>query len=129
MVKIRPDEISSIIRQQIEQYNSEVKVVNVGTVFQVVDVVEGRCKRTVVVRGAADHRFTRYIKLVERDSHRCGPVVGSVPGLYVVIPGIWPSLKVINCSVGRNGGNHGDLATGIDLKVAVCGGGTDCDTC
>jgi len=33
MVKIRPDEISSIIRQQIEQYNQEVKVVNVGTVF------------------------------------------------------------------------------------------------
>lgn len=37
MVKIRPDEISSIIRQQIEQYNLEVKVVNVGTVFQVGD--------------------------------------------------------------------------------------------
>lgn len=37
MVKIRPDEISSIIRQQIEQYNQEVKVVNVGTVFQVGD--------------------------------------------------------------------------------------------
>ena len=37
MVKIQPDEISSIIRQQIEQYNQEVKVVNVGTVFQVGD--------------------------------------------------------------------------------------------
>jgi len=37
MVKIRPDEISSIIRQQIEQYNQEVQVVNVGTVFQVGD--------------------------------------------------------------------------------------------
>ena len=37
MVKIRPDEISSIIRQQIEQYNQEVKVGNVGTVFQVGD--------------------------------------------------------------------------------------------
>jgi len=37
MVKIRPDEISSIIRQQIQQYNQEVKVVNVGTVFQVGD--------------------------------------------------------------------------------------------
>jgi F-type H+-transporting ATPase subunit alpha len=37
MVKIRPDEISSIIRQQIQQYNREVKVVNVGTVFQVGD--------------------------------------------------------------------------------------------
>ena len=32
MVKIRPDEISSIIRQQIEQYNQEIKVINVGTV-------------------------------------------------------------------------------------------------
>jgi F-type H+-transporting ATPase subunit alpha len=37
MVKIQPDEISSIIRQQIEQYSQEVKVVNVGTVFQVGD--------------------------------------------------------------------------------------------
>jgi F-type H+-transporting ATPase subunit alpha len=37
MVKIRPDEISSIIRQQIEEYNKEVKVVNVGTVLQVGD--------------------------------------------------------------------------------------------
>nr|YP_009306236.1 ATP synthase CF1 subunit alpha [Derbesia sp. WEST4838]AOP19140.1 ATP synthase CF1 subunit alpha [Derbesia sp. WEST4838] len=37
MVKIRPDEISSIIRQQIEQYNQEITVINVGTVFQVGD--------------------------------------------------------------------------------------------
>ena len=37
MVNIRPDEISSIIRKQIEEYNQEVKVVNVGTVFQVGD--------------------------------------------------------------------------------------------
>ncbi|PSN19844.1 F0F1 ATP synthase subunit alpha [filamentous cyanobacterium CCP5] len=37
MVSIRPDEISSIIRQQIEQYDQEVKVTNVGTVLQVGD--------------------------------------------------------------------------------------------
>jgi F-type H+-transporting ATPase subunit alpha len=37
MVKIRPDEISSIIRQQIEQFNQETRVLNVGTVFQVGD--------------------------------------------------------------------------------------------
>ncbi|MGI0487630.1 F0F1 ATP synthase subunit alpha [Pantanalinema rosaneae CENA516] len=37
MVSIRPDEISSIIRQQIEQYNQDVKVSNVGTVLQVGD--------------------------------------------------------------------------------------------
>ncbi len=37
MVKIRPDEITSIIRGQIQQYNKEIKVVNVGTVFQVGD--------------------------------------------------------------------------------------------
>ena len=37
MVKIRPDEISNIIRQQIEQYNQEVKVSNIGTVLQVGD--------------------------------------------------------------------------------------------
>jgi F-type H+-transporting ATPase subunit alpha len=36
MVKIEPDEISSII-QQIAQYSEEVKVVTVGTVFQVGD--------------------------------------------------------------------------------------------
>lgn len=37
MVKIKPDEITNIIRQQIEQYNQEVKAVTVGTVFQVGD--------------------------------------------------------------------------------------------
>ena len=37
MVKIRPDEITNIIRQQIEQYNQEVKAVTIGTVFQVGD--------------------------------------------------------------------------------------------
>ncbi len=37
MVSIRPDEISSIIKQQIEQYNQELAVSNVGTVLQVGD--------------------------------------------------------------------------------------------
>ena len=37
MVSIRPDEISSIIRQQIEQYDQDVQVTNVGTVLQVGD--------------------------------------------------------------------------------------------
>jgi len=37
MVKIRPDEISSIIRKQIEMYSKDVKVANVGTVLQVGD--------------------------------------------------------------------------------------------
>ncbi|AFZ36736.1 ATP synthase F1 subcomplex alpha subunit [Stanieria cyanosphaera PCC 7437] len=37
MVSIRPDEISSIIRQQIESYDQEVQISNVGTVLQVGD--------------------------------------------------------------------------------------------
>ncbi|MDY6783542.1 MAG: F0F1 ATP synthase subunit alpha [Cyanobacteriota bacterium] len=37
MVSIRPDEISSIIRQQIESYEQDVQVANVGTVLQVGD--------------------------------------------------------------------------------------------
>ena len=37
MIKIRPDEISSIIRQQIEKYDQDVKVDNIGTVLQVGD--------------------------------------------------------------------------------------------
>lgn len=37
MVKIRPDEISSVIREQIEQYNEQTKVVNLGTILQVGD--------------------------------------------------------------------------------------------
>jgi F-type H+-transporting ATPase subunit alpha len=37
MVSIRPDEISSIIQQQIQQYDQDVKVSNVGTVLQVGD--------------------------------------------------------------------------------------------
>ena len=37
MINIRPDEISNIIRQQIEQYDQDVKVDNIGTVLQVGD--------------------------------------------------------------------------------------------
>ncbi|HEY9690460.1 MAG TPA: F0F1 ATP synthase subunit alpha, partial [Coleofasciculaceae cyanobacterium] len=37
MIAIRPDEISSIIQQQIEQYDKDVKVADVGTVLQVGD--------------------------------------------------------------------------------------------
>lgn len=37
MVTIRADEISNIIRERIEQYNREVKVLNTGTVLQVGD--------------------------------------------------------------------------------------------
>ncbi|MDJ0725860.1 MAG: F0F1 ATP synthase subunit alpha [Prochloraceae cyanobacterium] len=37
MISIRPDEISSIIRQQIESYDQEVQVSNVGTVLKVGD--------------------------------------------------------------------------------------------
>nr|QIZ74272.1 CF1 alpha subunit of ATP synthase [Uronema sp. FACHB-2429] len=36
-MKMRPEEISSIIMKQIESYNQEVQVVNFGTVFQVGD--------------------------------------------------------------------------------------------
>ena len=37
MVSIRPDEISNIIRQQIESYSQDVQISNVGTVLQVGD--------------------------------------------------------------------------------------------
>ena len=37
MVNIRPDEISNIIRQQIDKYDQEVEVANIGTVLQVGD--------------------------------------------------------------------------------------------
>jgi len=37
MINIRPDEISNIIRQQIESYDQEVKVDNIGTVLQIGD--------------------------------------------------------------------------------------------
>nr|UNJ15448.1 ATP synthase CF1 alpha subunit [Cyanidioschyzonaceae sp. 1] len=37
MVNLRPDEISSMIRQQIEQFSQQVQVSNVGTVMQVGD--------------------------------------------------------------------------------------------
>nr|YP_010851212.1 ATP synthase CF1 subunit alpha [Aphanocladia delicatula]WGH14106.1 ATP synthase CF1 subunit alpha [Aphanocladia delicatula] len=37
MLNIRPDEISNIIRQQIDKYNEELQVANVGTVLQVSD--------------------------------------------------------------------------------------------
>nr|YP_009393711.1 ATP synthase CF1 subunit alpha [Caloglossa beccarii]ARW62273.1 ATP synthase CF1 subunit alpha [Caloglossa beccarii] len=37
MVNIRPDEISNIIREQIDKYNQNLEVTNVGTVLQVSD--------------------------------------------------------------------------------------------
>nr|YP_010198979.1 ATP synthase CF1 subunit alpha [Hydropuntia urvillei]UAD88428.1 ATP synthase CF1 subunit alpha [Hydropuntia urvillei] len=37
MVNIRPDEISNVIRQQIDEYEQEVQVANIGTVLQVGD--------------------------------------------------------------------------------------------
>ena len=37
MINIRPDEISNIIRQQIESYDKEVQIDNVGTVLQIGD--------------------------------------------------------------------------------------------
>ena len=37
MVNIRPDEITNIIRQQIEDYDKDIKINNVGTVLQVGD--------------------------------------------------------------------------------------------
>jgi len=37
MIKIQPDEISSIIRKQISNYNKELKIENIGTVFQIGD--------------------------------------------------------------------------------------------
>ncbi len=38
MAKIKPEEISNIIRQQIEQYTQEINVASVGTVLQVVRI-------------------------------------------------------------------------------------------
>jgi len=37
MANINPNEISNIIRQQIESYGRDVKVDNIGTVLQVGD--------------------------------------------------------------------------------------------
>ena len=37
MPKIRPNEVSRIIRQQIQKYNQKIKIVNAGTVLQVGD--------------------------------------------------------------------------------------------
>ena len=40
MVSIRPDEISSILKQQITDYDQSVSVSNVGTVLQIGDGIE-----------------------------------------------------------------------------------------
>jgi F-type H+/Na+-transporting ATPase subunit alpha len=37
MIRIRPNEISKIIRQKVQKYNQEVKILNTGTVLQVGD--------------------------------------------------------------------------------------------
>ena len=46
MGNIRLDEISSIIRKQIEQYNNEVRVGNLGTVLQV-EIGRASCRERV----------------------------------------------------------------------------------
>nr|QVQ56735.1 ATP synthase CF1 subunit alpha [Erythrocystis saccata] len=37
MLNIRPDEISNIIKQQIDQYDQQIQITNIGTVLQVSD--------------------------------------------------------------------------------------------
>ena len=49
MVSIRPDEISAILKQQIEDYDKSVSVSNVGTVLTVGDGIAR------VLRPAASH--------------------------------------------------------------------------
>ena len=39
MVKLRPEEISSVIRKQIQQYTVKLEMSDVGTVIQVADGV------------------------------------------------------------------------------------------
>ena len=39
---VRPDEISAVLRRELEQYETELKLVNVGTVIQVGDGI-ARC--------------------------------------------------------------------------------------
>ena len=39
MVSIRPDEISAILKQQIEDYDKSVSVSNVGSVLQVLSLI------------------------------------------------------------------------------------------
>nr|AOP19046.1 ATP synthase CF1 subunit alpha [Halimeda discoidea] len=51
MVKIQPDEISSIIKDQISNYNKEVKIENIGKVFQVGDGIARIYGLTEVMAG------------------------------------------------------------------------------
>ena len=51
MVKIQPDEISSIIKEQISNYNKEIKIENIGTVFQVGDGIARIYGLTEVMAG------------------------------------------------------------------------------
>ena len=51
MVSIRPDEISAILKQQIEDYDRSVSVSNVGTVLQIGAMYFGmRALRTISFR-------------------------------------------------------------------------------
>nr|AYC64609.1 ATP synthase CF1 subunit alpha [Halimeda minima] len=51
MVKIQPDEISSIIKEQISNYNKEIKIENIGTVFQIGDGIARIYGLTEVMAG------------------------------------------------------------------------------
>uniref|UniRef100_A0A804JJE0 ATPase F1/V1/A1 complex alpha/beta subunit nucleotide-binding domain-containing protein n=1 Tax=Musa acuminata subsp. malaccensis TaxID=214687 RepID=A0A804JJE0_MUSAM len=51
MVTLRADEISNIIRERIEQYSREIKIVNTGTVLQVGDGIARRIAQIPVSEG------------------------------------------------------------------------------
>ena len=75
MVSIRPDEISSILKQQIADYDKSVSVSNVGTVLQIGDGIARVYGLEKVMAG----------ELVEFNNSDSVIVVSSVPELPPVI--------------------------------------------
>ncbi|KAH0636610.1 hypothetical protein KY290_037028 [Solanum tuberosum] len=77
MVTIRADEISNIIRERIEQYNREAKIVNIGTVLQVGDGI-ARIHRLDEVMAGSSVKATRRIAQIPVSEAYLGRVVNAL---------------------------------------------------
>ena len=64
MVSIRPDEISAILKQQIEDYDKSVSVSNVGTVLQIGDGIARA--RSALASGAAKKKLAEFVEVTRK---------------------------------------------------------------
>jgi len=107
MINIRPDEISNIIRQQIESYDQEVQIDNVGTVLQIGDGIARVYGLEQVMAGELlefDDSTVRIALNLENDNVGAvlmGPGLGILEGSAVRSTGKIAQVPVGDAFLGR----------------------------